>query len=53
MRSALAELDGIEESDVEVDYAAKTATINCDGAEVSADQLVAAFEGTRFTAVAN
>ena len=53
MRSALAQLDGIEESDVVVDYAAKTATVNVEGAEVSPDDLVAAFEGTRFTAVAN
>ena len=53
MRSALAKLDGIETSDVEVDYGAKTATVDCSGAEVKPADLVAAFEGTRFTAAVN
>ena len=53
VRSALAKLDGIETSDVEVDYGAKTATVDCSGAEVKPADLVAAFEGTRFTAVVN
>jgi len=50
VRSALAELDGIEESDVAVDYDKKTATVNCAGANVDAKALIAAFEGTRFSA---
>ncbi len=53
MRSALAKLDGIEKSDVEVDYAAKTAMVDCAGTELKPADLVAAFEGTRFTAVVN
>ena len=53
MRSALASVDGIDESDVVIDYTAKTATVNIEGSGCSADDLVAAFEGTRFTAVAN
>ena len=50
MRSALAELDGIEESDVVVDYDKKTATVDCAGANVDPKALIGAFEGTRFSA---
>ena len=53
MRSALAKLDGIEATDVEVDYGAKTATVDCSGADVAPADLVAAFEGTKLTAVVN
>ena len=53
MRSALAKLDGIEDADVDVDYTAKTATVDCSGADVKPADLVAAFEGTKFTAVVN
>ncbi|MFT6110693.1 MAG: copper chaperone CopZ [Planctomycetota bacterium] len=54
MRSALATLSGIEESDVDVDYAAKTCSVAIEDTKLTAADLVAAFEGTRFTAsVAN
>ena len=33
-----------------VDYDKKTATVNCAGASVDAKALIAAFEGTRFSA---
>lgn len=36
-----------------VDYRAKTATVNCNDTDHEAKDLVAAFEGTRFTATAN
>lgn len=50
MRSALAKVDGIEESDVEVDYDAKTCTVDIEGAKLTAADLIAAFEGTKFKA---
>ncbi len=50
MRSALATIDGIEESDVEVDYAAKTCTVAVADADVTTADLVGAFEGTKFSA---
>jgi hypothetical protein len=50
VQAALAELDGIEKSDVVVDYSKKTATIDCSGTELDAKALIAAFEGTRFSA---
>jgi copper chaperone CopZ len=50
VRSALAELDGIEESDVVVDYDKKTATVDFTGTTLDPEALMAAFEGTRFTA---
>ena len=53
MQSALAQVDGIEESDVVIDYTAKTATVNTADTDCSTDDLIAAFEGTRFSAVAN
>lgn len=53
MQSALASVEGIEKSDVVIDYTAKTATVNTADTDCSTDDLIAAFEGTRFTAVAN
>ena len=53
MRSALATIDGIEKSDVEVDYAAKTCKVAISDAKVTAADLIAAFEGTRFGATSN
>jgi copper chaperone CopZ len=53
VQSALASLEGIDTSDVVIDYTAKTATVNTADSECSTDDLIAAFEGTRFTAVAN
>lgn len=50
MQSALAELDGIETSDVVVDYGKKTATVDCAGTSLAPEDLIAAFEGTRFSA---
>lgn len=51
MRSALAKVSGVDESDVNVDYAAKTATVTLDGANPpSTEALIAAFEGTKFKA---
>ena len=51
MRSALAELPGVDQDDVTIDFAAKTATVTFDGAEVpSPEAIVAAFEGTKFSA---
>jgi copper chaperone CopZ len=47
VRSALAQVDGVES--VEVDYGAKTATVTTDGS-VDAAQLAAAFEDTRYSA---
>ena len=49
MQSALATVDGIEASDVTIDYDAKTATVDCSGTDVSKDDLAKAFEGTKYS----
>ena len=53
MRSALAKLDGIEESDIEIDYAAKTASVSVAETKLTAADLAAALEGTKFSATAH
>jgi hypothetical protein len=51
VRSALAKVPGVEAEDVVIDYQAKTATVKPSGRPApSPEQLIAAFEGTRFKA---
>lgn len=52
MRSALAKVPGVDADDVVIDYTAKTATVTLDGdPKPTHEQLIKAFEGTKFTAV--
>lgn len=53
MQAALVKLDGIEADDIVIDYDAKTATVDCADATVKPEDLVKAFEGTKFSATAN
>jgi len=47
VRSALSKVDGVEQ--VQVDYAAKTATVTC-ASKCDSEALIGALEGTRFSA---
>ena len=54
LRKAIATLDGIEESDIAVDYDAKTATVSLGEGDPSVEQILACVSGTKYTlAVAN
>jgi len=52
VRSALAKVEGVEASDIEIDNTEKTATVTLDAAPTPAfvQTLVDAFKGTKFTA---
>lgn len=51
MRSALASVPGVDESQVVVDRASKTATVSMDGKDdPSVDALLAALQKTKFKA---
>ncbi|MEZ5979136.1 MAG: cation transporter [Planctomycetota bacterium] len=53
VQAAIAKLEGIEASDVEVNYDTKTATVGVDENDPSVEQIVASVEGTQFTLTAN
>ena len=53
MRSALTKLDGIESSDVEIDYDAKTASVTVSDSDLTPTDLVDALKGTGFGATVN
>jgi hypothetical protein len=52
LRRAIAKLDGIEESDIAVDYAGKTATIALGEGDPAIDAIVASVSGTQYTLTA-
>lgn len=49
VRSVLAGLEGVDDDDVDVDFGAKTATVDLSDSKCTADDVVAAFEDTRFS----